>query len=721
MNSCWTLHIKTLGPGLSDFSIQVDPGAADMAQLCDQIRTVTGLERNEQRLIYRGRLLPIATETECKVSLQEAVHGLSDGHTIHLVRRMETTATTSADSASEAETSSSSSPTASPSRNSPAWTAALPSRGRVPFRLRAEDLERPDPGSLESVRQGLMTLRTMQQEGRRKFYLGQWIDVRDTVNQWLEATIVDIVEPQQILLRTNGGSSVAQAQQQRSFPTYDPAVASTDLQGRRLLLLESCEESESIEQMDGIYYRPRPNNTQVQLLHIHYNGWPVRWDEWIRSDSERIRGFRVRTRHNTSQRNSSPTVQASMVRPPDTKLTSSEASDREAILPEVVCALESVQSLLREAASSQHAPVRQQQEHLPWRETDVHQQQPTVSRRARQHQLETLAPLLDRLGRTLTDSAPHVAALAASLKEPEPEEESHQLETIEEHPSTLGGLLSLLSRDRRPRTTNGQSVSSSAVAVQQPNDIVSVSAASSTTGGLEHDEEEGEEDEYSAVDPDLTDYRSGLVNTTRGEVRNGPRSVGRAGSVDGASNLLGAYLAAASLAGGGGTDGGTEEGLGRLLGDRGTGGIDIHIHAVVTGPGLEGGIGVTTGTAGTLSDLLSAASTTASPPRNRRGNQPATSSPAAAPFVTPTRVTELTTGDDDDDGIFSDLYTENPAPIDPATPPRVQREDAAPEAAASVAAQSDQDDDANARRTGTNRSSRRANGVFRFFRRGLDD
>ena len=44
-------------------------------------------------------------------------------------------------------------------------------------------------------------------------------------------------------------------------------------------------------------YQPRPDNNNVQLLLVHYNGWPHRWDEWIRSDSVRIRPFRTRTHH----------------------------------------------------------------------------------------------------------------------------------------------------------------------------------------------------------------------------------------------------------------------------------------------------------------------------------------------------------------------------------------------------------------------------------------
>ena len=94
----------------------------------------------------------------------------------------------------------------------------------------------------------------------------------------------------------------------------DAVVSANDLEGRRRLLLELVPRDDDDGDVDGnrhrhrtsnylpspddgYYYLPRPENNNVQLLLIHYNGWPHRWDEWIRSDSERIRPFRTRTRH----------------------------------------------------------------------------------------------------------------------------------------------------------------------------------------------------------------------------------------------------------------------------------------------------------------------------------------------------------------------------------------------------------------------------------------
>jgi len=34
--------------------------------------------------------------------------------------------------------------------------------------------------------------RRRRQELRRRFFVGQWLDVKDTVNNWLEATVMDM-------------------------------------------------------------------------------------------------------------------------------------------------------------------------------------------------------------------------------------------------------------------------------------------------------------------------------------------------------------------------------------------------------------------------------------------------------------------------------------------------------------------------------------------------
>jgi hypothetical protein len=188
--------------------------------------------------------------------------------------------------------------TATPSTSS--WRSSRRSRRRTPCRLSASDLVVADPGSMEPVRQGLMTLHTLLPhselyrengtsplEANREWFRGQWLDCKDTVNQWLEATVVEIVRPQDILpldaVAAAPRSSNASSMQRRQ-PTVanDPAVSASDLEGRRRLLLEPCQPGDPLELCGELAgYRPRSSNNGVQLLLIHYNGWPHRWDEWM--------------------------------------------------------------------------------------------------------------------------------------------------------------------------------------------------------------------------------------------------------------------------------------------------------------------------------------------------------------------------------------------------------------------------------------------------------
>jgi hypothetical protein len=532
----------------------------------------------------------------------------------------------------------------------------------------------------------------------RRFYTGQWIDCRDTVNQWLEATIMSTVDPIEILRAYDSVSHYAMASHQ---PTSDPVVSYSDLDGRRRLLLEPCDASNSEEQIDGVHYRRRDTNHGVQLLHVHYNGWPMRWDEWIRSDSERIRPFRARTRHSGSQ--ASPSVQTTMSGAPSVSFSDpddddNDSSSRLALLPELHRIVMTAQEMLDAAVTSNSTMLNRTTENdrqLPWLATSQDAEasvgQQTRSLEARRLELEALAPFLDRLGRTLTDAAPHIAALASSLGECDDEEDDNdETDSNEEHPSTLGGLLSLLSRDRR---RNEQSVASSNAA--NPNSDVSTSHASSAIGENEDPAVADEEEEHdeapvtslsATVDPDHRDFVAAFVNTTRGDSRSGSRlnSSGRSGG-DEITTLVGAYLAAASLAGltsvgfGGedGNSGSGTDGLTRLLRGNGGGGIDIHIHAVVTSPGLDGGIGLAAlAAAGSPSAPVAApvapAQATASPlgalgtlfgsrdASSRRGSRRVRSSASQPSSV-----------NDDDSGIFAELYSETPEPINPNSPTNV--------------------------------------------------
>jgi len=861
----WSISVKTVGAEQiqgngdnemipSSFQVRVRP-SDDIATLHEGIETVTGLKHNQQRLIYRGRIIQAArnrhnnnkennndndsghqpaANSSSKIS---EIKGLSDGQTIHLVKRQ---ASSSSDSEALAGSESGSSnnnnnetggsnDTAAATAPSPgsasgtsllaallglgsleddsdeaaaagdtnnAATAARSSptyrryggggsrRSRNHFRLTAEDLQVPDAGSMETVRQGLLTLHTLLPnaqavvnsttnnasttadddddrppnplEQNRRWYIGQWIDCRDTVNQWLEATIIDIVTPEEILPETVQQHLATTTTTPRVFvPAVDAAVGSTDFEGRQRLLLEPCPEGDEDDlggELEG--YRLRDNShNNVVLLHIHYNGWPHRWDEWIRSDSERIRPFRVRTRHAVAQSSSiSPNIQSSYADSPPTYIGGrNDTEDRAFLLQELVRVSSEVNVLAQRAAAAlsnttattNANETTTNRENLPWsavtntattassEENGVAIQEQsevadsdvaplldtnnietsessdngrelvgaatlegvgvataaattttTTTREAAavtNYDLERLAPLMDRLGRVMVDAAPHIASLAASNPLPrttrypesipaEQDASSHSAADAPGssannnnsnntgNPNSLGGLLSLLNRERRRNsTTSGSQITDEAM--------------TSETG---------------AIDPDYMDFLTGVVNTSRGDVRSGPR--GRSGRDD-LSGLLGAYLAAASLGGlgsgggssgdaapgsGGGDDTGNDnmQGLGRLLQTRGTGdnngGIDIHIHAVVTAPGMGPGMiaGGGGGTGPTALALGLGGGGGPASPATTTSDLFANTRRASAQRVRATLLEQ----NEEDSGIFDDLYSENPDPLASSAP-----------------------------------------------------
>ncbi|KAI2497329.1 endoplasmic reticulum stress-induced pre-emptive quality control [Fragilaria crotonensis] len=739
--SPWSIAVKTVGHNdvpSQDFVIRVRP-EDDLSAMYEQIERFTGLKASQQRLIYRGRIIR-AGETDCDSIDHEPkvkdVVGLADGQTIHLVPRPEPVLeaeplTENAEimdrSQIEPTVTAISIPSrAEPTDNEPSQTgtasilaallglgvmdddeapdenmslgqqlarlrsARVRHRNRRPnHRLTHSDLEVEDPGSMEPVRQGLLTLHTLlegnpcSQNAYRQFYRGQWIDCRDTVNQWLEATVVDVVKPQDILpvqlLKDSRSNRTRHSQ-----PTTDPAVSANDYDGRMRLLLEATDGSPLDCEWGG--YRQRANNEGVQILLIHYNGWPHRWDEWIRSDSERIRPFRTRTRHPSSSVTACPTPESQFNASPPTNIKmDEEPGERAALLPELqrVFSLvnHQIERITEKDFSSESGGNNSNNNGVPWLtervadaapdlngivddidRTFIDDENDPVSRYdgetktqdstvashsdpVLKKQLQALIPLLDRLGRTLIDSAPHLAAYAASLPDEPPSEpertapgesnvvvvDEDEVDEVERgvavsSPRSIGNLFSLM-----PLGT--QSVPERAPSPSEPEAI-------------------DEDDTF--LDPDYADFVNATVNTSRGvsrrsSDRNSPEEAG----------LLGAYLAAASLSSltndedGEGSSIGGLAGLGRLIrqreaGGMGGGGIDIHIHAIVTGPTAGGTTGMTF-----LGEPQIAS------PRPTLFSSHSRRSGIAEPRIPPSPPI-----DEEELGIFSDLYSDNPAPVD---------------------------------------------------------
>ena len=202
--------------------------------------------------------------------------------------------------------------------------------------------------------------------GEKSFYIGQWIDVKDTVNQWLTATVMDI-------------------------------------------------------------------NYESHKIFVHFNGWPVRWDEWIDWDSSRVSLFRSYTSQESSR-----LLSPSLSQREASSITTGN-DDIRTLLPEISSLMQSLAPMLsnlgelgvRSLVSQSEVPAEEAfsetVQTMPWmRHLRGAPIAPDDSRGALspaydehtevrlRHLAAELCPLLDRFGRLISDVSPHLRVLANS-------------------------------------------------------------------------------------------------------------------------------------------------------------------------------------------------------------------------------------------------------------------------------------------------------------------
>jgi len=811
-------------PKPTDFTVDVEP-EDPVTSLYAQIENITGLAKGQQRLIYRGRLLGEGPSGRIKdvdglgdgqtihlvpkrpepvpVGAENGRSGGSTAESTLLQSSSEEGSETMVGSASAGilaallglGSSSSSNLNDGDNNDDDADVEALfplprPRSTRLSSRRRTANVYRrfatdpryPEPGPIEPVRQSLMTLHTMvgsrpqnlddheqerkvQTSAKRKWYKGQWLDCRDTVNQWLEATVVEIVGPNEILKSANVSLSDNPKADAPPCPSSDTPIFADDLEGRRKLLLETADDvfdktlSELNDDDKLIGYRERYNEN-IQLMHVHYNGWPQRWDEWIRSDSERIRPFRTRSKHVPNQSHVCPTPNSVFENAPDTHITHEDDDiDRLALLPELYRSLNTIQDLFGEALQREKDPLRvktltleeqldlatavnklqgnrlnkirdmfddstaaaakcdgendidlthlndrSQQKinrlleearvrvrsdkkrvdpdsQLPWATSegdskpkadgdDGNSAHEIISsgesrndlRLFDKKKLEALAPLLDRLGRVLIDAAPHVAAIAESLPDVKPDVES-TVDIILEKSNDEAAPRDVLSENSNAESTTRL------FSIQEETPPVSIGADDTDTMPplMRRSNSELSDDSSEEVNPDYIDFVNGFIHAARGD--NSARSGGvrRGGPSEGSlgSSLFSALLASGNSDGGDDDDEDSRNSGGRggprVLrvgggGGGGSGGIDIHIHAIVTGGG--GGIaGIGLEGLGGLGGLLSP------PPSAVVLNNTSASAESRAESSSESDLPTIPQPTDEDDlGLFSDLYSDDPRP-----------------------------------------------------------
>lgn len=231
--------VKTVNNDLYNLTVE---DSTSIIHLKSQIQDITAIEVNRQRLIYKGRVL-------VDDSVIRDYH-IEDGHTVHMVARPANFQELQQNAGAGQTNTNAVAQAPSTGAGAAPQTRILTSTGAT-LAIGPAD----ESNTMEHIRQNLLTLHTLlstvsstelstaqapqstivpeqvrtasstlpstnseglvgQQEpaapmamdsSSRRFYVGQWVDVKDTVNQWLEATIMNINEAEhQMFVHYNG-------------------------------------------------------------------------------------------------------------------------------------------------------------------------------------------------------------------------------------------------------------------------------------------------------------------------------------------------------------------------------------------------------------------------------------------------------------------------------------------------------------------------------------
>lgn len=223
------LVIKTINNETHNVTISSTDSVSNLKII---IRDLTSVNESRQRLIYKGRVL-LDNSLICD-------NNIESGHTIHMVARPLNFQETEQSAQSNQQTFNSENTNGSPSNLGVAHATVLPVSS-------VGNDENGAANYMEHIRQNLLTLHTLMstmdslpvnapqpsvmyvdaenedseansvgnrstahpvrrnEERTRKFFVGQWVDVKDTVSQWLEATILDVDDQEEkIFVHYNG-------------------------------------------------------------------------------------------------------------------------------------------------------------------------------------------------------------------------------------------------------------------------------------------------------------------------------------------------------------------------------------------------------------------------------------------------------------------------------------------------------------------------------------
>ena len=427
------VKVLTMDRNTYEFRVTKDMGVKDFKE---RVQEVSNIVVSRQRLIFRGKMLKDQDTLD--------MYQIENGHVLQLCARPLT-----APSPTQSNSGESSDPIAGDSttdNNRPVVIAtqlgsALSGGGGVPLsRLRGE-FARPESARMEHVWQGLLTLNTLMSTMTIS-------TPPDTTLDWEgcpsspntseddeedEETDADAADEVGELQQTRLASELASAFDENTNETEDAPSSSvsntedtkqgaTSSENRKFFVGQWLDVKDTVNQwLEATILRMSRTR-----LYIHYNGWPARWDEWIRVDSDRIAPFRTKTLHPQTAPHVSPSPvswvrDAPVAGPNDVRpLIASVENMILKTMPMIsafrdLCAASSRRTDENRQGSSRLGSIDEADEETATKE-DTTSSGPSTDEEETKHISEDLraraselAPLLDRLGRVISDLAPHVA------------------------------------------------------------------------------------------------------------------------------------------------------------------------------------------------------------------------------------------------------------------------------------------------------------------------
>jgi len=353
-----------------------------------------------------------------------------------------------------------------------------------------------DENSLEHVRQGLLTMHTLlstrdeeeekeefeqQSEGkeeysshirrsragaqRRHFFVGQWLDVKDTVNQWLEATVMEIRSNGDLLVHYNGWPSRWDEFMPPASPRICPFRTRT-LHSGNAPTISPCP-------VTVVRDAPPTGDDDLRLLVPEVNQMLQRLQPMMSvlvklcEEHTELADTEAATGETTSQEASSNTRQRMPWVPRRVRFRSYDLADAEEVkksrddqwdvgrsrrsraVDDLPDSDDDVDQKMREDILYGDAEEEKKSDESARKEkSELKRELVPFSRGLLEAGLE-IAPLLDRMGRILADLAPHLA----NLKRMRPEEQTGEDET-EALLSNAGVAMTGTSGLRPHRTNN---------------------------------------------------------------------------------------------------------------------------------------------------------------------------------------------------------------------------------------------------------------------------